>query len=305
MMRNQIALIEREIWEHRSIYVTPIVVGLVIALMSVTGQVSISGSGHADFAITGMSSVSQEARATFITMLMLGLLTVFSLAAAVLTVFYCLDSLYAERKDRSILFWRSIPVTDFETVLSKLLTAVIVIPLATFAGIAVTHIAVSIITSIWVAVRGADAWSLIWQSAPWLENWSATLIILLGSALWLSPFVGWFLLVSAYTKRSPLLVAFLPIVVLPLLERTIIGTEFVGRAIFVRSAQNPLFKDSETLGKIFREEELFEAAQSGVSLWSILDLGRFVASPGLWIGLIVCGLFATATIYLRRYRDDS
>jgi ABC-2 type transport system permease protein len=128
---------------------------------------------------------------------------------------------------------------------------------------------------------------------------------MLGSALWSSPFVGWFLLVSAYTKRSPFLVAFLPIVVLPMLEKSLIGSEMFKDAIFVRTAQNPLFKDMDTLERMFNDEDLYSLAESGVSVVSILDFGRFFSSPGLWIGLLVCGIFTTAAIYVRRYRDDS
>jgi ABC-2 type transport system permease protein len=305
MIHSQFALIQREFWEHRAIYVTPIVIGLVISLMAVTGQVSISGNEHVDVALIGLSNLGEQARATAITAMMLAIFVLFVLAMSVLTVFYSLDSLFAERKDRSILFWRSIPVTDSETVLSKLITALFVIPLVTFAAIVLTHLVVGIIMSIWVGIRGANAWHLIWQAAPLFDNWAATFAILLGSALWLSPFVGWFLLVSAYTKRSPFLVAFLPIVVLPMLEKSLIGSEMFKDAIFVRTAQNPLFKDMDTLEQMFNDDDLYSLAESGVSVVSILDFGRFFSSPGLWVGLVVCGIFTTAAIYVRRYRDDS
>ena len=67
MIQSQLALIQREFWEHRGIYVTPLVIGIIISLMSVTGQVSISGSEHVDVAILGMSNIGEEARATAIT----------------------------------------------------------------------------------------------------------------------------------------------------------------------------------------------------------------------------------------------
>ena len=231
--------------------------------------------------------------------------SMFVLAMWVLTIFYSLDSLYAERKDRSILFWRSLPTTDFETVLSKLLVAVLVIPLVTFAAVLLTHLIVGIILSIWVGVRGANAWHLIWQAAPLLDNWSVTLLFILALPLWLSPFIGWFLLVSAYTRRSPFLLAFLPIIVLPMLEKSLIGTEMFKEAIFIRSGQMPLFKGVDALEYVFRDQDFHSISQSGISLVSLLDLGRFFGSPGLWLGLIVCGLFTTAAIYVRRYRDDS
>jgi ABC-2 type transport system permease protein len=216
MISTQLALLRREMWEHPAVYVTPLVIALIISMLSITGQVSISAYDQiVDVAILGATNLGESQRASAITVLMVSVSVLFVISMWVLTIFYTLDSLYAERKDKSILFWRSIPVTDAETVLSKLLTAVIVIPLVTFAVVVITHIVVLVISSIWISVQGANAGYLIWQAAPLFENWTAILVFLLATPLWLSPFIGWFLLVSAYTKRSPLLAAFLPIILLP------------------------------------------------------------------------------------------
>ena len=306
MIGNQVALIRRELWEHRSIYVTPLVIGLIIAMMSVTGQVAISAMDHAvDIAILGVSNLGAHERAAAINVLMISISGLFVLAMWVLTVFYSLDSLYAERKDRSILFWRSVPVTDAETVVSKLSVALLVIPLVTFAVIAATHLLVLLISSVWVGIRGGNAWHLIWSAAPLLDNWAATLIFVLALPLWLSPFVGWFLLVSAYTKRSPLLIAFLPIILLPMLERSLIGSSVFAEAIFIRTGKMPLL-DGINAGEFLQgEENLHKLTESGISLMSMIDLGAFLSSSGLWLGILACGLFTTAAIYVRRYRDDS
>jgi len=306
MIGNQVALIRRELWEHRSIYVTPLVIGLIVAVMSVTGQVAISAMDHAvDIAILGASNLGAHERAAAINVLMISIASLFVLAMWVLTVFYSLDSLYAERKDRSILFWRSVPVTDAETVVSKLSVALLVIPLVTFAVIAATHLLVLLISSVWVGIRGGNAWHLIWSAAPLLDNWAATLIFVLALPLWLSPFVGWFLLVSAYTKRSPLLIAFLPIILLPMLERSLIGSSVFAEAIFIRTGKMPLL-DGINAGEFLQgEENLHKLTESGISLMSMIDLGAFLSSSGLWLGILACGLFTTAAIYVRRYRDDS
>lgn len=306
MMQSQIALLQRELWEHRSIFVAPIVVAILITLAALTGQVSINGTHLADMGIVGASNVPENARAAVLTGIMIGLSTMFVFAMLILTIFYALDSLYAERKDRSILFWRSIPVTDFETVLSKLLTATLVIPLVAFVMIVVTHLAVLLITTVWVGVRGGNAMHLIWGSAPFFDNWAATLIFMLALPLWLSPFIGWFLLVSAYTKRSPFLVAFLPIAILPLLEKMIFDSTVFAQAFFVRSIKMPLFIDLGTMKRLFEEGEHFAGfANSQLSLMGLMDLGGFLSKPGFWSGLVVCGLFTAAAIYVRRYRDDS
>ena len=303
MIRGQTALIRRELWEHRSLYVTPLVIALVVSLMTVTGQVSVSAFDQAvDIAILGASNLGENERSAALSLLMTGVSSMFVIGMWVLTIFYTLDSLYAERKDRSILFWRSIPCTDSETVLSKLLTAVIVIPLITFAVIVATHLVVLTITSIWVGIRGGDAGYLIWSAAPLFDNWSVTLVFLLALPLWLSPFIGWFLFVSAFAKRSPLLIAFLPIVILPMLEKILIGTNAFADAFFARSVKIPLFRGIDPTD-IFDEES--HTVSENLQLIDLLNLGGFIGSPGLWLGLLVCGLFTTAAIYVRRYRDES
>ena len=197
---------------------------------------------------------------------------------------------------------RSIPCTDFETVLSKLLTAVIVIPMITFAVIVATHIVVLIITSVWIGAQGGSPGHLIWSAVPFVDNWTVTLVFLLALPIWSSPFIGWFLFVSAFAKRSPFLLAFLPILILPMLERILIGSTAIAEAFYVRAWKIPLFKGVDP-SDFFDEES--HTVTEAISLINLLDLSGFLASPGLWVGIIVCGLFTTAAIYVRRYRDES
>lgn len=304
MIRTQIALIKREIWEHRSIWVTPAAIAVVTILMAATGLAIGEGFRYAaDMAIVGASNVGETERRALLTGALSGVTFLFVFAMWILTVFYCLDSLYAERKDKSILFWRSLPITDTETVVSKLVVALLAIPGVTLVGIVVTQLANLVVMSVWVSGKGGSPGHLLWDFGALFDIWGATLIFLVTVPLWLSPFVGWFLFVSAFAKRSPLLVAFLPIVVVPMLERMILGTSYLAKAIFVRSAKMPLFGDISP-EKLFDEERMALAAEN-VSLLSMIDVGRFLLSPSLWTGLVVCGLFTTAAIYVRRYRDES
>lgn len=301
MIATQLPLLRRELWEHRSIYVAPAVIALLISLMAITGQVTVSANDReVDFAVLGASSLSEAHRAAVLAALMFGVGALFALSMTILIVFYTLDSLYAERKDRSILFWRSMPVTDAETVVSKLLMAMLVIPLKTVAAVIITHVVVLACASIWVAGRGADAWHLIWSAAPFADLWLATFAFFLALPLWLSPFIGWFLFVSAFARRSTLLLAFLPLLVLPMLEKSLIGTDVLAEAFFVRSVQIPLFRGADT-----GQFELLQGESFSFLMLSRLDIVGFLTSPGLWLGLVVCGLLTAAAIYLRRYRDDS
>jgi len=307
MIRTQIALLKREILEHRAIYVMPIVLGLIVCLSYVTGQVTVSAFDQAvDLALLGATNLGDTERSAAISVALTATSWFMIIPMVFFAVFYTLDSLYAERKDKSILFWRSLPITDTETVASKLIFATLIVPLVTFIGVVVTHLCALTISSVWVAMRGADAGHLIWRAAPLLDNWGATLIFLLASSLWLSPFVGWFLFVSAFTKRSPLLVAFLPLVVLPLLEKIFFRSSLFAEAVFERSARLPLFGELDP-EKFFdkNSDEMHAVAESGIRLLSLIDLGGFLATPGLWLGLAVCGLFTAAAVYVRRYRDET
>lgn len=302
MIANQLALAQRELWEHRSIYLAPAVIALLVSLLAITGQVTVSANdGAVDLAVLGASHLSDAHRAAMLSTLMALVGGIFALSMVILIVFYTLDALYAERKDRSILFWRSLPVTDTETVVSKLLTATVIIPLATIVAVVVTHVIVLACASIWVGGRGGDAWHLIWSAVPFLDVWLTTAVFFLALPLWLAPFIGWFLLVSAYARRSTLLLAFLPLLILPMLEKSLLGTTLFSDAFFVRSAQMPLFRDVD-LGSFAL---LGGAENFSFALLSRLDVVGFLTSPGLWVGLVVCGLLSAAATYLRRYRDDS
>ena len=305
MIRHYLALVRRELWEHRSIWLTPIVIASVVTLGTLTALVFAGEfAKELDLAIFGAQNIAGDTeRKAVLTGFFVGSSWLFLLGLGILTIFYALDSLYAERKDKSILFWRSLPVTDAETVIAKLLTAVVLIPTVAIVGIIATHIINLIVTSIWVSMKGGDAGLLIWGAVPLLDNWLATAITVFATAIWMSPFIGWFLFVSAYTKRSPLLMAFLPLVLIPMIEGIFFRSANFAEAVWGRGAKIPLFVgiDLET----FFDEAHARFDDEMVSLLAHLDIGQFVTSVDTWLGIIVCGLLITAAIYVRRFRDES
>ena len=305
MIGHQLALIKREIWEHRSIYVTPIAIAVVVSLVSLAGMVTVSAfDKEVNIALFGATNIAGDAeRQAALTVFFLGTSWVFLFALAILTTFYSLDSLYAERKDKSILFWRSLPITDAETVISKLLTAVFVLPLFTVAAIIVTHLVNLVITTGWVIVKGGNAAHLVWGSVTLLDNWAAALIVTVASAIWMSPFIGWFLFVSAFTKRSPLLMAFMPLIIVPIIEWIFFRSKIFASAVFGRGEVIPLFREMDI--EHFFDEERMQVNEELVSLSAHIDLGKFLLSPSVWVGMVVCGILVTAAIYVRRYRDES
>ena len=305
MISNQIPLVRRELWEHRSIFVTPIAIGTVVTLGVLTMLMFASGfAAELDVAIFGAQNLAGDAeRKMALTVFFLGTSWIFIVALAFLTVFYSLDSLYAERKDKSILFWRSLPVTDAETVISKLLTAMFILPAITALGIFVTHLINLIVTSIWVSMKGGDASVLIWGSISLFDNWMTALIVLVASGIWMSPFIGWFLFVSTWSKRMPILMAFMPPIVIALGEGIVFRSKIFLTTVAERGDMTPLFK----VGNLeeFFEEDNWHQGVSNLTLLDKIDLVGFFTSPALWGGLLVCGLFVSGAIYVRRYRDES
>ncbi len=298
MIAHQVALLKREFWEHRSIWLTPAAIGIVISVAALTGLMSLAHFvEEVDMGIIAAQNGEEIPRLAMLGALG-GITAVFAMGAGIVQIFYTLDSLYSERKDKSILFWRSLPVTDAETVISKMLTAFLVIPAAALAGTFVTHLVFMVISSGWVMWEGGNAIHLIWRSAPIFDVWVSGILTAYMVTVWLSPFFGWFLFVSAFTKRMPLLMAFLPLIILPLIEIAILPTNFLAAAILERLSE--LESAGIDIENAF-DQKTFEA----VSMLSAIDLGQFFTSAKVWAGAIVCGLFVTAAIYVRRFKDDS
>ena len=306
MIATQIALIRRELWEHRSIIVTPIVIGLILSLgVLMTEGMLTAHTEEVDIGIATMSNLGDEShRSAVINGLLFIPSVIILIGMSILVIFYSLDALYAERKDKSILFWRSLPVTDAETVISKALTGALVIPLISFAAIIATQLISMLLSSIWIMIEGGNAIHLIWAPASLLSLWAATLAGILMLSLWLSPFLGWFLFVSAFAKRMPLLLAALPIVMLPMLENWIFGSKMFFEAFFVRTVE-PIRDAAEAAKASFEISENLRVSSFIANPWQAIDFGNFFAKPDLWAGLIVSAIFITAAVYVRRYRDES
>jgi ABC-2 type transport system permease protein len=308
MIQTQIALLRREIWEHRSIWITPAAVATITTLLAIAMVVAVAAFGeifNPDIEKIADATVPENIRRVALAGVLLGNTSVFLIAMWFLAIFYCLDALYAERKDKSILFWRSLPITDAETVISKLLVVFVAVPLATMAAVIVSHLLNLIIISFWLAAEGANPMRFIWGAVPLFDTWIAVATILIAIPIWMAPLLGWFLFISAWAKRGPLLRAVLPIAILPILEYIVFRSWTLGEAILTRLSivTMPIFNSIAEFG--FDEDELQSMLSENISLVAWLDYGKFLTSIEVWSGLVVCGLFATAAVYMRRYRDDS
>jgi ABC-2 type transport system permease protein len=281
--------IRRELWENRSIYIAPLAVAILIVLgfsysiARIPNGILISNTVNNNGVITetthGIDPVLPYTIAAGLIMA-----TTFLVA-----IFYCLDALYSERRDRSILFWKSLPISDLTVVLSKASIPLILLPLLTWILTVVTQSLMLLINVAIFHARGLDTTALN-AGLPLTQN-SIMLFYHLFAihALWYAPIWCWFLLVSAWARRTPLLWATLPPVALAVLEAITLHSSHVYDFLKYR-IHGPLGSDSFSDGSSMSSQFHLPAAQ-------------FFSTPGLWEGLALAAVFLAAAIQLRRYRN--
>ncbi|HYR11656.1 MAG TPA: hypothetical protein VEQ60_27990 [Longimicrobium sp.] len=276
--------LRRELWENRSVYLAPMGVGAftVVALIIhvLTMPSHMPGMLANDPATAGTASVAYRVAA------LLMFVTAFVIGA-----FYCLEALSAERRDRSILFWKSLPVSDLTTVLAKVCIPLVVLPLVTFAAVVAMHLALILLSTIALLVQGQSAVPL-WRNVPLLRLFPALLYGVAAMALWLAPVYGFLLLVSGWARRTAALWAVLPLLALGLLEKLTMDT------LHVRA-----FVIDRLIGWYPEAYRLPGPVHVPFEPLTPLTPGRFLATPELWIGMAAAVVFVAAAVRLRRYRE--
>jgi ABC-2 type transport system permease protein len=306
------ALMRRELWEHRAIVLAPAAFGalfVIVNLLAALGVVKIHIDAN-DVDLAGVVSSLDAAEAGALIQLGLALVAVWlNVVMVLITTFYLLDCLYAERKDRSILFWKSLPVSDTAVVGSKLLTAAAVIPLVTLAIFVAAGLCIYLITGLTVKFAGSG---LVLSAGPaaLVEATLVHLYALAVQSLWYLPLFGWLLLVSAWSRRAVLLWSVLPPIAVIVVEQIALGTRHFATLLQERLiGVYPLaFTDDPARQELvwrFEDEHANVDLQFSEGLLQLLDPGKLLSSPGLWGGIVVAALFFAGAVWMRRYRDDS
>jgi ABC-2 type transport system permease protein len=287
-----LTLVRREFWEHRALWLAPLVVAALLALCATIGRVHIDLDDAAHFA-SGPQQVALFSIIQWVLAMPLYIVIIF------VGSFYLLDCLYAERKDRSILFWKSLPVSDGLTVCAKLLVALVVVPFGVFALALAAHLVFTAILGARIAL-GSLPPVLTWSSYEWLRTEAVMLLATLFAVLWYAPIAGYLLLVSAWVRRAPILWATLPFVLGPVLEWIAFGTRYL--LSFIDYRVNGIW---EILGvgraNIVSKHSLHPV---GTAL-EVLDFRGALTAVNLWLGLAVTAALVYAAIRIRRYRDDT
>ena len=272
----------RELWENRSIYVAPLAVAAMFLAGFLIGLIGLPGRMRAALALGPM-----EQRAAIEQPYVMAAILLMAIAL-IIAVVYCLDAFYGERRDRSILFWKSLPVSDLTTVLAKASIPILVIPLVTFALTVVTQLIMLLASSAALAGSGISPGAL-WAHVPFfktaLTNFGHLVVY---HGIWYAPFFGWLLMVSAWANRAPFLWATLPPIAIGVVERVAFNTSHFAAMVRYRFMGDP-----------------GSAERAGGMTMDMLgphSLGEYLTSPGLWFGLAVTAAFLFAAVRLRRYR---
>jgi ABC-2 type transport system permease protein len=224
--------------------------------------------------------------------------------------FYCLGALYDDRRDRSILFWKSLPISDTSTVLSKVVSATVLAPIvAVITGIIVGMLQL-LILAVTLSFHGVNVWQMLVLAHPFRVMFNLVGYIPL-YVLWALPSVGWLLLCSAWARNKPFLWAVALPVATGLLVSWfgIMGLFDLPTTWFWKNiVQRGLLSVFPGTGSVFGHNGNIAHSVAGNPGMDFMDLSstyQLLASPNLWIGVVVgLGLLAGA-VWFRRWRDDS
>ncbi len=322
-MHSFTTLLRRELWEHTSLKGIPIMLlafvllanlAFIFLLSSTAGTVSIgdgngvlSSSSYIDF-FTQLSSGQQTA------IINSALITTGMIINSVLLIvmfFYLLDSLYGERKDRTILFWKSLPVSNKQTVLSKLTIAIIIIPVIIFLTTVLANLITLLLQSL-LLYRNQYSASILWQQTDVTGLSMFSIFLLIQQTIWYFPVMGWLLFCSVWCRKPPIIVAVLIPTILVFIDSSfMLGTgisEILLERLPLGIMSMQLGNESSLMAYNYSlsEQQLPGFNMSaGISIPSIGEILSFLANIKVWSGLLIGAFFTGMAISLRRWRDDS
>lgn len=275
--RRMYWLLRRELWENRSVYIAPLAVAATLLLVFLISQIALPH--HRVRNVLALDPARQREAIEEPYIIAAGLIMG---TAFIVGIFYTLDALYGERRDRSILFWKSLPVSDLTTVLSKLIVPMAILPVFSFFLTLMTQfIMLQLSTAI---LLGSGHVGTLWTQVSFLHDSLLVFYhIVTVHGLWYAPIYGWLLMVSAWAQRAPFVWAFLPPALICAAEKVAFNTtHFLG--MLQRRLQGPGSPGSMSQG----------------GAMASLVPHHFFSEPGLWTGLAFAAVFLAAAVRLRR-----
>ena len=314
-------LLKREYWENRGGFLwAPIIAGGIISflylVLAVIGSIAGKDAMHGDsFQIDGGAQKINSALGAYGDGVLLAGVMLACIVLAFVVFFYALGSLYDDRRDRSILFWKSLPVSDTQMVLSKAAWALLLAPLVAVGVGVVIGLVLWVISALTLSVNGVSAGTAVFTHSHPMRMIGGVLASLPVYILWALPTVGWLMLCSAWARSKPFLWA----VLLPILACVMVsmagilpGVGINYGAVWYTLVYRGLL--SVVPGAWFPASNAFEAnmqnagnsdIQGPADLMRLMNVSNLdvLGTPDLWIGAAIGMAFIAISIYLRRWRE--
>lgn len=321
-------LMQREMWENRIGFVwAPLVLSAIVITISLMSmfmvhQVDTQSLTTIDALRYYDSSFSEEQKANVMGTTVVALQVIFGSVMLIVTLFYLLGALYDDRKDRSILFWKSLPISDSMTVISKMASGALLLPAVFLVAMAITLFVMLGLVSIYAIAADISPWANFWAPANLISHFFYFILGSLVQAVWLLPLWGWLLLCSAFAPRLPLLFA----VGIPLLVSWIhrywmlvqnfdyrtpsvmyyIG-ERITQAVLPFNVHARIGDDTVQIGigDDNPDGDVLNEAVSVVDFSSTMSyLGERLSDPSLWYGVVIGAAFMVGAVYIRRRTSE-
>ena len=309
-------LLKREFWEHRkTFFYLPLIILVLLTffLIAAVGLVQIAGS---DMIVSGSIQMNEEGlhhrsetneysnvpvnalfgeqvsqfallpdeqRERMLNSVYLLIATPLVPVLWVVVFMYFLTCLYDERKDRSILFWKSMPVSDAMTVIAKLLTGLVVVPAIYFMAMMALQFILFLTTVVVALGYSVDTWQTFVAPAHIITRWLQMTAFFVFVACWCLPFFAWIVFVSSWARSIPLVwVIGIPIV-LVMLEALFTQGEWV--RVFIKEHSFP--------------GGLISRLSGGVS-----DMFQQFLSIEFLVSLVLAALLVYGAVYFRGKADE-
>lgn len=316
-------LLKREYWEHRGGFLwTPFWISATILLFTVLGiiwaevyasrinvQVGVSLESITQMVSSGqIAQAGRALDAAYVSFVMVPCIALFFVL-----FFYLLGALYDDRRDRSVLFWKSLPVSDTATVLSKVISAMLVAPLIALLVSTIAFALFLVVIGTWAALHGINPLPLLAASRPF-SLFGRMLLTIPADAAWALPTIGWLLFWSAFVRSKPFLWAvILPVLIfvantwvgalgLPNIDRSVLLNDVLARLLFGIVPGSWL--GDGTFSWLGRNAAMLQSGSVLDNLAPATVYAKFATAP-MWIGILAGAAMIGAAIWMRGRRIET
>ena len=300
MITTLFTMIRREIQEHKLAFIyAPFIVALVLCLVIISVYLGLTDIQTTTFNFStelydeefqeDMLQATPESKTAVIRsgLTVLGLPILLTVGFGLLA--YSLSTFADERKDRSLIFWRSLPVSDLTTVMSKLIFVVIVIPLLVVPNLFLLQLISLLSVSFYFVSNDIVSFGYVWSSY-FISDWFRIIFSLWAQDLWSLPILLWLMLAGTYFKK-PVIGAIVPLVALVVLEGIIFKANNIQEFIENR------------LG-FWSRSDSFPIEYAEARVVDISDIYLLLTTQAFWIGILASVVLIAVIVYTRSTNND-